>query len=155
MEDGEYKNCEEDKTVLTFPKNVGKLRELFEKEFAGESSASFDFRIQYSVFHLEETTAKYETWVMKCIFDTNEEGLYTVGNVEYSEKNKIKFRSYKGNYPERTITQIGDMRGQSNDKKLYIIDLYPDFEPKKYKGVVSTRGHVYHRYLIDLVRNID
>lgn len=107
-----------------------------------------DFRIQYTVFEyagnvetdFSNESSKMDSWYMNCILsETKDEGIYEC-NITYAEQTAIEFASYKGNYQDFLLSGSVDKRKCSDNQKIYVIDLYPNFVPKHFKGTCITRG---------------
>lgn len=123
------------------------LKKWFEETYLGDTQVEKDFRIQYTVFKYmgpdsDSGNVGKDGWYMECIIPgTCEEGVYILKNIEYSqEATKFKVSSWKGNYNSFKFTEKLDETGESDEKNIYLIDLYPNYKAQHFKGNCFTRG---------------
>ncbi len=114
------------------------IRKWFETEYKDASEVERDFRIQYTVFEYVKIQKEY--YMNSTLTEAKNEGIYDAKELAYSETTNVEFWSWKGNYDEFQITDNCDHRGESDSNDIFLIDLYPDHEPKHFKGEVWSRG---------------
>ena len=98
------------------------------------------FWIQYSCFERLDDG----DWYMNCIVDqTQNQGVYDLAydaHIKYSDETKIEFESRKNSYESFVLEQQMHGKGKSTDETIYLIDLYPEYEPAHFEGSCLTRG---------------
>lgn len=104
------------------------------------------FMIQHTVFIYSHVD---NGWFMtQEINDHYQHGQIESVHVEISNEMKLEVCSYKGDFNKYDCHDCHDNRGQSTDKCIYAVDLFPDFIPQKYTGEVWIRGSS-HNFMSD------
>lgn len=130
------------------------------------TQAEKDFRIQYSYF--EPSNLQYEPniWYMWCTLPcTSDWPLYQCNGISYSpnDETNIEISSWKGSHDDIVLLssvnaqrydyrgnfysftiQDYNKRGQSTEDRIYLVDLYPEFQPRHFEGECWTRGTWMH-----------
>lgn len=120
-----------------------KMKVWFEECFPIDN-ADRDFMIQYSAFEYEGPSdspdEKGDQWYFNCcIPGTEDEGIYELKIVE-SDSTLVEIESWKGNYESFHFTDLLNRKNMSNERRVYLIDLYPDAKLKHFVGHCYTRG---------------
>jgi hypothetical protein len=144
--------------TITIYNKMDKLREWIDEIVMQNNynHACRDFLIQFSVFCLVSTRKEpsymigiesneeidVQEWYLQCaINNTEEEGIYDI-NVVYNDEMNVQLESHKYNYEPFIFDNINNTDYNITYHEYFVraSDLYPDFQPSNYLGIVCTRG---------------
>lgn len=113
---------------------ISKLLNTITSKISNHTPTNKNFIIQYSYFEFINNE-----WILKTFLDVGDETLDKIHlKISSRDFTNIYVNSVNPGYGKLRITNKLDMRDKSNLQKIYVCDLYDNFEPLHYEGICST-----------------